>query len=175
MGRALVKARAWASRWYATETMARRFELPTCGAQGAKRIAALLRVLVGTLLVVTISTACSSTTGPSHTVTPATRGGVTFIAPRCALVRSCLVGQVTAADTSAPLSRAAVFLERDDRDGPGVRILTLTDDQGVFTVVDAPTGRYRLAIYKDARRLEARGLRLGEPGTTLVPVRLPPG
>jgi hypothetical protein len=108
-------------------------------------------------------------------VTPVTKGGVTFIAPRCAEVRSCLVGQVTAADTSAPLSRAAVFLERDDRDGPGVRILTLTDDQGVFTVVDAPTGRYRLAIYKDARRLEARGLKLGEPGTTLVPVRLPAG
>jgi hypothetical protein len=106
---------------------------------------------------------------------PVTKGGVTFISPRCAEVRSCLVGQVTAADTSAPLSRAAVFLERDDRDGPGVRILTLTDDQGVFTVVDAPTGRYRLAIYKDARRLEARGLKLGEPGTTLVPVRLPAG
>jgi hypothetical protein len=101
------------------------------------------------------------------------RGGVTFIPARCSSVRSCLVGQVTAADTAAPMSRAAVFLQRDDRDGPAVRILTLTDEQGVFTVVDAPSGRYRLAIYKDARRIEARGLRLGEPGTTLVPVRLP--
>lgn len=127
------------------------------------------------LLAITIMSACAGQPAPTRTTAPATRGGVTFIAPRCAEVRSCLVGQVTAADTSAPLSRAAVFLERDDRDGPDVRIVTLTDDQGVFTVVDAPTGRYRLAIYKDARRLEARGLKLGEPGTTLVPVRLPPG
>lgn len=75
------------------------------------------------------------------------------------------------------MPRAAVFLEReadDAIDGKPVRILTLTDDQGVFTVVDAPQGRYRLAVYKDARRLEARGLQLGSPGTIMIPVRLPP-
>jgi hypothetical protein len=138
---------------------------PPARTAGRGRVAAILGLLV--------LAACTDHAAPIASVPPSGRGGVTFIAPRCAEVRSCLVGQVTAADTSAPLSRAAVFLERDDRDGPGVRILTLTDEQGVFTVVDAPTGRYRLAIYKDARRLEARGLKLGEPGTTLVPVRLP--
>lgn len=128
-----------------------------------------------TMLAPLLVAGCTTHARPTATASPSGRGGVTFIAPRCAAVRSCLVGQVTAADTAAPLSRAAVFLERDDRDGPGVRILTLTDEQGVFTVVDAPIGRYRLAIYKDARRLEARGLKLGDPGTTLVPVRLPAG
>jgi hypothetical protein len=124
------------------------------------------------LALAVATTGCLASGGPT-TVPSTSRGGVTFIGPRCADVRSCLVGQVTAAETAAPLSRAAVFLEREDDSGH--RILTLTDDQGVFTVVDAPSGRYRLAIYKDARRLEARGLRLGDPGTTLVPVRLPAG
>ncbi len=139
-----------------------------CAGAAARRI-----VLHAAACVATV--ACVQPGGLPQVASPSGRGGVTFIAARCADVRSCLVGQVTAADTSAPLSRAAVFLERDDGDGPGVRILTLTDEQGVFTVIDAPTGRYRLAIYKDARRLEARGLKLGEPGTTLVPVRLPAG
>jgi hypothetical protein len=109
---------------------------------------------------------------------PNVSGGFTFISPRCPAVRSCLMGQVIAADTAAPLSRAAVFLERENEGAPApqakpLRIVTLTDEQGVFTVVDAPIGRYRLAVYKDARRLEAHGLRLGDPGTTMVPVRLP--
>ncbi|MBX7081744.1 MAG: hypothetical protein K1X88_21250 [Nannocystaceae bacterium] len=116
---------------------------------------------------------CVVAPAPTPTRAPSLRGGVTFIGPRCAEVRSCLVGQVIAADTAAPLSRVAVFLQREE---VGAKpILTLTDDQGVFTVVDAPLGRYRLAVYKDARKLEARGLKLGDPGTTLVPVRLPPG
>lgn len=130
------------------------------------------RSLLAAVLAVA-ATGCLVGGGGPSTVPTTARGGVTFIGPRCADVRSCLVGQVTAAETAAPLSRAAVFLEREDDSGH--RILTLTDDQGVFTVVDAPSGRYRLAIYKDARRLEARGLRLGDPGTTLVPVRLPAG
>jgi hypothetical protein len=114
--------------------------------------------------------------GPDTPVSPAGRGGVTFIRAKCAEVQSCLLGQVVAAESSAPMARAAIFLEReadDSIDSSPVRILTLTDDQGVFTVVDAPQGRYRLAIYKDARRLEARGLELGAPGTVMVPVRLP--
>lgn len=116
------------------------------------------------------------------TTSPSSAGGVTFIRPRCAEVRSCLLGQVVAAESATPLSRAAIFLEREvergevrDGDVRPLRIVTMTDDQGVFTVVDAPEGRYRIAVYKDARRLEARGLELGAPGTTVVPVRLPPG
>jgi hypothetical protein len=132
--------------------------------------------VVGPLALLTMFELAGCATGvavPSRHAAPA--GGVTFIGPRCAEVKSCLVGQVTAADTATPLARAAVFLEREGEDGGMIRITTLTDDQGVFTVVDAPLGRYRLAIYKDARRVEARGLKLGHPGTTLVPVRLPPG
>jgi hypothetical protein len=68
------------------------------------------------------------------------------------------------------LERAAVFLERE---GPeSLVIMRLTDDQGVFTVVDAPAGNYRVAVYKDARRIEARGLELGAPGTMVVPIRI---
>lgn len=76
------------------------------------------------------------------------------------------------------MARAAVFLEREDAsatDSERARIMRLTDDQGVFTVEDAPVGQYRLAVYKDARSLEVRGLSLGARGTTMVPVRLPPG
>ena len=136
-------------------------------------MAHLDRIVLLALLTGTGACASSPITTPSLTAAPA--GGVTFIGPRCAEVKSCLVGQVTAADTATPLARAAVFLEREGEDGGMLRITTLTDDQGVFTVVDAPLGRYRLAIYKDARRVEARGLKLGHPGTTLVPVRLPAG
>lgn len=66
-------------------------------------------------------------------------------------------------------------LEKDDAKTQSPDpILRLTDDQGVFTVVDAPAGRYRLSVYKDARQIVATGLELGAPGTTIVPVRLPP-
>lgn len=133
---------------------------------GFARVASLLALLAG------VGCAGPIALPPRHA---APAGGVTIIGPRCAAVKSCLVGQVTAADTATPLARAAVFLEREGEDGGTIRITTLTDDQGVFTVVDAPLGRYRLAIYKDARRVEARGLKLGHPGTTLVPVRLPAG
>ncbi len=102
------------------------------------------------------------------------RGGVTFVSPRCPEVRSCVLGQVTSADTGAPLSAAVVFLVRESEPGEAKphRIVAVTDDQGVFTVVDAPTGRYRITVVK-RRSVEARGLRLGAPGTTMVPVRLP--
>lgn len=119
---------------------------------------------------------CGRRTTPSGTTTFVRTPGVDVLRPRCADVRSCLLGQVTAAETSQPLSRAAVFLEREgtDDDRP-IRLQTLTDDQGVFTLVDVPTGHYRIAVYTDARRCEAYGLELGMPGTTMVPVRLPPG
>lgn len=111
------------------------------------------------------------------TRTAAGVGGVTFISPRCPAAHSCLLGQVIAAETANPLVNAAVFLELEEQDraeGKPVRFLRLTDDQGVFTVVDAPAGRYRLAIYADERKLGANGLVLGAPGTTVVPVRMPP-
>ncbi len=104
-------------------------------------------------------------------------GGVTIVTPRCAEVRSCLLGQVVAAETSAPLARAAVFLVREPEGTPGeppLQIVRTTDEQGVFTVADAPTGRYSLSVYKGARRVYASGLELGGLGTSMVPVRLPP-
>ena len=133
--------------------------------------------IAGLLALCLLPVACATApVRPDPSLATAGRGGVTFIRARCPEVRSCLVGQVVAAESSAPMARAAIFLEReadDSVDGTPVRILALTDDQGVFTVIDAPQGRYRLAIYKDARRIEARGLELGAPGTVMVPVRLP--
>jgi len=120
---------------------------------------------------------------PTHpSASSSHRGGVTFVRARCASASSCLLGQVVTAETAIPLARATIFLEReeDERgeidDGPDpVEITTLTDDQGVFAVLEPPAGRYRLRVFKRERRLEVRGLSLGEPGTTMVPVRLPQG
>jgi hypothetical protein len=101
---------------------------------------------------------------------------VTFVQARCARASSCLLGQVVTAETAAPLSRATVFLEREEGGaGDVVEITTLTDDQGVFAIAEPPAGRYRLQVFKRERRLEVHGLSLGEPGTTMVPVRLPQG
>jgi hypothetical protein len=109
-------------------------------------------------------------------VHPVIRDSITPITPRCAGVQSCLLGRVIAAETAAPLARAAVFLERIEAEPEPspVRITKLTDDQGVFEVIDAPPGHYRLAVYKDERRHEITGVRLGDDGTTMIPVRLAP-
>lgn len=117
---------------------------------------------------------------PAPTHSPATssaRGGATFVRARCASAASCLMGQVVAAETATPLARATVFLEREEdiESGSPVEITTLTDDQGVFAIEEPPAGSYRLQVFKRERRLEVRGLPLGEPGTTMVPVRLPRG
>lgn len=113
-----------------------------------------------------------TTTTPVHSL-----GGITMVTPRCVEVRSCLLGQVVAAETSTPLARAAVFLEREpegtDADVP-LQIVRTTDEQGVFTVADAPAGRYSVSVYKGARRISASGLELGGPGTLMIPIRLPP-
>jgi hypothetical protein len=136
-----------------------------------------MRVLLRTsILGVAVSSGCIAVA--PNPLPSATLGGVTLVRPRCAGVDSCLLGQVVAAESARPLARAAIFLEREDDRGDrgrATRIVTLTDDQGVFTVVDAPPGQYRLAVYKDARSVEVRGLPLGARGTTMVPVRLPPG
>jgi|GEM_PF-1295700 len=115
-------------------------------------------------------------------VSPTERGGIAFIGPACVGVSSCLLGHVVAAETAAPMARATIFFEREDtpeakteEDAEAVvRIARITDDDGVFTVVDAPAGVYRLTVYKEGRKYEVRGLELGQPGTTVVPVRLPP-
>jgi hypothetical protein len=119
---------------------------------------------------------CRAPAAPSNPpVGAANRGGVTFVRARCASASSCLLGQVVTAETAAPLSRATIFLEREEGEGDAVEITTLTDDQGVFAVEEPPAGRYRLRVFKRERRLEVHGLALGEPGTTMVPVRLPQG
>jgi hypothetical protein len=99
---------------------------------------------------------------------------ISIVSPRCAGVRSCVVGHVTAAGTAAPVAEAAVFLEREPERGEDepIRILALTDEQGVFVVDDPPPGSYRLAVYKDDSSVEVAGLELGRDGTTVLPVRL---
>lgn len=139
-------------------------------------------------------------TQPRVSVLPAgqsSRGGVTLLAPRCASASSCVVGHVTAAESGSPLSHAAVFLQfeaattpvtgeaQGEAEGeaegeagaetsPGW-ILALTDEQGVFEIDDPPPGRYRMSVYAPPREIEMGGIELGARGTTVVPVRLPPG
>lgn len=128
------------------------------------------------LAVLLLGPACRPPAPSNPPVGAVNRGGVTFVRARCASASSCLLGQVVTAETAAPLPRATVFLEREDGGkGNAVQITTLTDDQGVFAIEEPPAGRYRLQVFKRERRLEVRGLSLGEPGTTMVPVRLPQG
>lgn len=126
------------------------------------------------LAVLLLGAACSAPLPTNPPAAAGTRGGVTFVRARCASASSCLLGQVVTAETAAPLPHATVFLEREEG-GEAVEITTLTDDQGVFAIVEPPAGRYRLQVFKRERRLEVHGLSLGEPGTTMVPVRLPQG
>jgi hypothetical protein len=99
---------------------------------------------------------------------------ISIFSPRCAGLRSCVVGHVTAPDTATPVAEAAVFLVRELEPGEEepVRILALTDEQGVFVVDDPPLGSYRIAVYKDASHVEVMGMDLGGPGTTMLLVRL---
>ncbi|MCA9649053.1 MAG: carboxypeptidase regulatory-like domain-containing protein [Myxococcales bacterium] len=128
---------------------------------------------------------CRAPAPTNPPVSGALRGGATIVPARCVSTQSCLLGQVVSAESATPLARATVFLEREDtletgadeeaEGGGPVTITTLTDDQGVFAVEEPPAGRYRLRVFKRERELEIRGLPLGEPGTTMVPVRLPQG
>jgi hypothetical protein len=99
---------------------------------------------------------------------------ISILAPRCAAVRSCLLGHVTAAGTAAPVAEAAVFLVRELEPGEEepVRFFALTDEQGVFVVDEPPAGSYRIAVYKEASSVEVTGMELGREGTTMLPVRL---
>jgi hypothetical protein len=127
------------------------------------------------LAVLVLGPACRAPAPTNPPAGPTHRGGVTFVRARCASASSCLLGQVVTAETAAPLPHATVFLEREDGGDDAVEITTLTDDQGVFAIAEPPAGRYRLQVFKRERRLEVHGLSLGEPGTTMVPVRLPQG
>jgi hypothetical protein len=124
---------------------------------------------VSVLLFILASAACATVQAPR--VAPP-RDSVAVLRPQCVGATSCVLGRVTAAENSQPLVRAAVFLQREGEQT--VRIQTLTDDQGVFAVENPPPGRYRIAIYKDARKHEMSGLSLGATGTTVVPVALAP-
>jgi hypothetical protein len=127
------------------------------------------------LLVLVLSSAtigcAASNRPPEH---PAQRDTISIVSPRCAGVRSCVLGHVTASGTAAPVAEAAVFLEREalDDEAEPIRILALTDEQGVFVVDDPPPGSYRIAVYKDDSSVEVAGLELGRDGTTMLPVRL---
>ncbi len=88
------------------------------------------------------------------------------------------MGQVVTAETAAPLPQATIFLKREADSGEvtdTVGITAITDYQGVFSIEEPPAGLYWLKVYSRARRLEVHGLELGEPGITMVPVRLPQG
>jgi hypothetical protein len=99
---------------------------------------------------------------------------VSIFSPRCAGLRSCVVGHVTSPGSATPVAEAAVFLVRALEPGEQepVRILALTDEQGVFVVDEPPLGSYRIAVYKDASHVEVIGMELGGPGTTMLLVRL---
>jgi len=126
---------------------------------------------LGLALVAGGTLACVVARGPGSAPQ---RDTISILSPRCAGIRSCVLGHVTAASSAAPVAEAAVFLvrelERDEQEP--IRILTLTDEQGVFVVSDPPPGSYRIAIYKDDSSVEVSGMELGDEGTTMLPIRL---
>lgn len=109
---------------------------------------------------------------------PVARPSITIVAPRCAGASSCVLGHVSAALDASPIAKAAVFVQREDVTGevatgePPAPIQTLTDEQGVFTLIDPTPGRYRVVVIKEGAKIEASGLELGRPGTTILPIRL---
>lgn len=109
-----------------------------------------------------------------HETQEPTRNTVTIVPARCGQVGVCVLGHVTVAGTTAPVAKATVFLEREQREGEpeALRLYALTDELGVFIFEEPPPGNYRLAVYKEDSSIELGGLELGAPGVTLLPVRL---
>ncbi len=135
------------------------------------------RTLLGLGLLVAVAagtSGCVTAAPPHYVTTSAPASPITVISPRCGEVQSCLMGLVLDAESAKALPRAAVFLESESG-GDARRYVTVTDEQGVFTVENAAVGKYRLAVYKESRRAERTGVELGTPGTTVVPVFLPAG
>lgn len=128
--------------------------------------------VLGVAAVAVLAAGCVTAAPPQYVKTVAPASPITVISPRCGEVQSCLMGLVLDADSAKALPQAAVFLESENG-GDTRRYVTVTDDQGVFTVENAAAGRYRLAVYKESRRAERTGVELGSPGTTVVPVLLP--
>ncbi len=130
--------------------------------------------LAGLALSLSSLCACALRLPQTGDRVPVGRDTISILSPRCAGVESCLLGHVTTAGSSDPVAKAAVFLERDPAPGEprAVRIQTLTDEQGVFTIMNPPPGNYRIAIYKNASSIEVMGMELGRRGTTVLPIRL---
>ena len=102
---------------------------------------------------------------------PVGRESISIVSPRCAGARSCVLGHVTTTLDAAPIAQAAVFLlPEGEASQPAIQ--TLTDEQGVFTIIDPPPGSYRVEVFKEAAKVELAGLELGRAGTTMIPVRL---
>jgi hypothetical protein len=151
--------------------------LPTTSDEDAAKLDRMMVVMIigaGVLAVLAALTFAGCTVGDRAAATRPQRDTISILSPRCAAVRSCVLGHVTASGTAAPVAEAAVFLEREPEAGEAepIRILTLTDEQGVFVVDDPPPGSYRLAVYKGDSSVEVAGLELGRDGTTVLPVRL---
>lgn len=151
------------------------------------------------LTVLLVSGCTSHMGGVSASVAPELGSQVQVLAPRCAASGAALVGSVVDRDGGEPVGLAAVFIDGRDASTsapqgastsdasnaedtaptpstpggtqPSV-IVTRTDDQGVFTICDPPSGLYRVAVYARDRRVEVRGVQLGQPGITLVRVAL---
>jgi hypothetical protein len=101
---------------------------------------------------------------------PVLRPSITIVSARCAGASSCVLGHVSTSLDAGPIAKAAVFVQREGEALSAIQ--TLTDEQGVFTLIDPPPGRYRIVVIKDGAKVEAVGLELGRPGTTLIPIRL---
>lgn len=151
--------------------------LPTTVEQDVAKLDRMMIVMIigaGVLAVLAALTFSGCTVGNRAAPRPAQHDTVSILSPRCAGVRSCVLGHVTRSGTAAPVAEAAVFLERELEQGESepIRILALTDEQGVFVVDDPPPGSYRLAVYKGDSSVEVAGLELGRNGTTVLPVQL---
>jgi hypothetical protein len=160
--------------------------------QVASRLAGVVlsALFVGGCAVQSVGGAAAAPNAGSH---------VQVLAPRCAASGAALVGSVVDRDGGEPVGLAAVFIDgREGASAPPIGagsaavpgsdppasaskdaspsaptvLVTRTDEQGVFTLCDPPSGRYRVAVYARDRRVEVRGVQLGQPGVTLVRVAL---
>jgi hypothetical protein len=175
----------------------RRTRAGSCSGRAA--IDAAARTVAVAISVLVTSGCTPSVDGVSASAAPELGSRVQVLAPRCAASGAALVGSVVDRDGGEPVGLAAVFLDARDVSASAVEraasseasvandsantprttkvetpplIVTRTDEQGVFTICDPPSGLYRVAVYARDRRVEVRGVQLGQPGVTLVRVAL---